>query len=121
MRILVCEDQDAIRKMIETLIGATGHTVVAVDTGEKAVEHALADRFDVLLLDLMLPGALDGFAVCSRLRADASTRALPIFVISAMDDPESKARAEASGASAFYSKPFSPLALLKDIDALSAR
>jgi DNA-binding response OmpR family regulator len=119
MRILVCEDQDAIRKMMETLIGATGHSVVAVETGEKAVERALNEKFDVLLLDLMLPGAIDGFGVCSRLRAQKATETMPIFVISAMDDPESKARARECGASAFYSKPFSPFGLLKDIDALS--
>lgn len=121
MRILVCEDQDAIRKMIETLVSARGHAVVAVENGEKAVERALAEPFDVLLLDLMLPGALDGFAVCARIRAQPNTKELPILIISAMDDPESKARAEACGATAFYGKPFSPFSLLKDIDALGAK
>jgi CheY-like chemotaxis protein len=120
MRILVCEDQDAIRKMIETLIGARGHSVVAVDTGEKAIERAIAQPFDVLLLDLMLP-ALDGFGVCARLRDAPATKSLPILIISAMDDPASRARAVACGATAFYSKPFSPLALLKDIDALAGK
>ncbi len=121
MRILVCEDQDSIRHMIETLVSASGHEVTAVDLGAKAVECALAETFDVVLLDLMLPGPLDGFAVCERLRADPSTRDLPIFIISAMDDPESRERAARLGASAFYSKPFSPLSLLKDIDAVPAR
>jgi len=119
MRILVCEDQDAIRSMIETLVSASGHQVTGVATGTKAVELALAQPFDVLLLDLMLPGTLDGFEVCERLRADASTKHLPIFVISAMDDPASRERAMGLGATAFYAKPFSPLALLKEIDALA--
>lgn len=115
MRILVCEDQDSIRHMIETLVSASGHQVTAVDMGTKAVECALAEDYDILLLDLMLPGGLDGFAVCERLRADPKTADLPIFIISAMDDPESRDRAVRLGANAFYSKPFSPLALLKDI------
>jgi CheY-like chemotaxis protein len=119
MRILVCEDQDAIRSMIETLVSASGHQVTGVATGTKAVELALAQPFDVLLLDLMLPGTLDGFEVCERLRADASTKHLPIFVISAMDDPTSRERAMGLGATAFYAKPFSPLGLLKEIDALA--
>ena len=118
MRILLCEDQDAIRHMIETLVGASGHQVVGVALGAQAVELALADHFDVLLLDLMLPGVLDGFAVCERIRAGKTTRDLPIFVISAMDDPESRARVLAAGATAFYSKPFRPLELLADINAL---
>jgi CheY-like chemotaxis protein len=121
MKILVCEDQDAIRHMIETLVAASGHEVTAVETGSKAVENALAASFDILLLDLMLPGALDGFGVCERLRAEPSTRDMPIFIITASDDPESRARANEVGATAFYPKPFSPLALLKDIQALGPR
>ncbi|MDI1432216.1 MULTISPECIES: response regulator [Polyangium] len=120
MRVLVCEDQDAIRRMIETLVGSSGHEVVGVATGAQAVERASTERFDILLLDLMLPGTLDGFEVCTRLRRDPSTKDLPIFVISAMDDPESRARVKEAGATAFYAKPFRPLELLKDIQAIAA-
>ena len=119
MRVLICEDQDAIRRMIEALIGSSGHQVVGVSTGAKAFELASSEHFDVLLLDLMLPGALDGFEVCARLRALEKTRDMPIFVISAMDDPESKRRALGAGATAFYSKPFRPLELLKNIGAVA--
>jgi CheY-like chemotaxis protein len=101
--------------MIETLVGSSGHEVVGVATGAKAVELASTEPFDILLLDLMLPGALDGFEVCARLRAQDSTRELPIFVISAMDDPESRERARVAGATMFHGKPFRPLELLKDI------
>lgn len=112
MRILVCEDQDAIRHMIQTLVQSSGHEVVGVALGAKAVELALAEQFDILLLDLMLPGALDGFNVIERLRAEAKTRDLPILVISAMDDPDSRARVKALGATDFFGKPFRPLELL---------
>jgi CheY-like chemotaxis protein len=120
MRVLVCEDQDAIRRMIETLVGSSGHEVVGVATGAKAVELASTEPFDILLLDLMLPGQLDGFEVCTRLRALESTKDLPIFVISAMDDPESRERVRQAGATAFFAKPFRPLELLKDIQRIAA-
>lgn len=120
MRVLVCEDQDAIRRMIETLVGSSGHEVVGVATGAKAVELASTEPFDILLLDLMLPGALDGFEVCARLRANESTKELPIFVISAMDDPESRERVRNAGATMFFAKPFRPLELLKDIQRIAA-
>jgi len=116
MRILVCEDQDAIRHMIQTLVQASGHEVVGVELGAKAVQLALTEPFDILLLDLMLPGSLDGFAVCERLRAEESTKNLPIFVISALDDRDSRARAQNAGATAFYGKPFRPLELLEHIN-----
>jgi len=119
MRILVCEDQDAIRHMIQTLVQASGHEVVGVAMGAQAVELAFQEHFDILLLDLMLPGVLDGFAVCERVRAEPSTRKLPIFVISALDDPASRERAMKAGATAFYSKPFRPLELLEEINRLA--
>jgi CheY-like chemotaxis protein len=113
MRILVCEDQDAIRHMLQTLVQASGHQVEGVALGTQAVEMARTKSFDVLLLDLMLPGALDGFGVIEHLRAEETTRALPILVISAMDDPESRTRAIRLGANEFYGKPFHPLMLLQ--------
>jgi DNA-binding response OmpR family regulator len=115
MRILVCEDQDAIRHMIQTLVQASGHEVVGVPLGAQAVERARAEHFDVLLLDLMLPGALDGFAVIEHLRAEPETQELPILVISAMDDEETVRRVRALGATDFYGKPFRPLELLNDL------
>jgi DNA-binding response OmpR family regulator len=121
MRILVCEDQDSIRHMIGTLVTAAGHEVAEVRTGAEAVELVLKEHFDVLLLDLMLPGALDGFEVCERLRADATNHPIPIFVISAMDETSAKPRALAAGATAYYPKPFHPLELLEDIQKLGQR
>jgi len=120
MRVLVCEDQDAIRQMITTLVGSSGHEVVGVSTGSKAVELASTESFDILLLDLMLPGQLDGFQVCERLRGQESTKGLPIFIISAMDDPDSRAKAKSVGATDFFGKPFRPLELLKVIQGIAA-
>ena len=115
MRILVVEDQDSIRRMIEALVGARGYEVTAVSTGTKAIDVATTDPPDMVLLDLMIPG-YDGFEVCRRLRNDPGTKAVPILVISALDDPESRAKAATAGATAYYTKPFSPIALLKEID-----
>jgi CheY-like chemotaxis protein len=119
MRILVVEDQDSIRRMIEALVGARGHKVTAVGTGTKAIDVASTDPPDMVLLDLMIPGH-DGFEVCRRLRSDPATRHIPVLVISALDNAESRAKAAEAGATAYYTKPFSPIALLKEIDRLKA-
>jgi DNA-binding response OmpR family regulator len=121
MRIILIEDSDSIRHMIETLIEARGHHVIAVNSGAKGLEEALATPPDAILLDLHLAGSFDGFEVCERLRANDATRTVPIIVISAFADNESKERALAKGASAFYTKPFSPTALLKEIEASTTR
>ena len=115
MRILVVEDQDSIRRMIEALVRARGYDVEAVPNGARAIDAAIKSPPDLVLLDLMLPGQYDGFEVCSRLRADPSTRSVPVIVISALDDPESREKAASAGATAYFTKPFSPIALLEEI------
>jgi DNA-binding response OmpR family regulator len=116
MQILVVEDQDSIRSLIETLVSARGHKVVAVASGAKALESAFQSPPDVVLLDLHLPGQYDGFAVCEKLRTNAGTKSVPVVIISARDDATARARATEVGATAFYGKPFSPTALLKEIE-----
>ncbi|HEY8039839.1 MAG TPA: response regulator [Polyangiaceae bacterium] len=121
MRILVIEDSDSIRHMIETLVAARGHEVEAVPTGSKGIDSALARTPDAILLDLSLPGSFDGFDVCTKLREAEPTRGVPIIVISALTDDDSKRRALEAGATAYYTKPFSPTALLKEIETIPAR
>jgi CheY-like chemotaxis protein len=105
--------------MIEALVQARGYEVTAVASGTKALDVALTNPPDLVLLDLMLPGQYDGFEVCRRLRANEGTRSIPVVIISALDDDDSRTRATQAGASAYYTKPFSPIALLKEIDRLS--
>lgn len=121
MRILVVEDQDSIRRMIEALVQARGYQVTAVASGAKAIDLATTNPPDLVLLDLMLPGQFDGFEVCRQLRVDPGTRNVPVVIISALDDSESRARATEAGATAYYTKPFSPIALLKEIERLKTQ
>jgi CheY-like chemotaxis protein len=121
MRILVIEDSDSIRHMIETLVAARGHEVEAVGNGARGIDAATARTPDAILLDLHMPGAFDGFSVCKALRETEATRDVPIIVISALTDDQSKQRALAAGASAYYTKPFSPTALLKELETVPAR
>jgi len=117
MRILVVEDQDAIRVMLEALVSARGHEVISVNNGVRALDEAAKATPDLVLLDLHLPGQYDGLQVCARLRAAESTHAVPIVMISAKDDPATRELAAATGATAYFGKPFSPLALLRQVEA----
>jgi DNA-binding response OmpR family regulator len=121
MRILIVEDSDSISKMIEALVTGPGHEVETAVSGARALELAHSTAPDIILLDLNLPGSYDGFEVCRRLRADERTRTVPVVIISALDDSESKQRALEAGASAYYTKPFSPMALLKEIEGYRTR
>ena len=119
MRILVVEDSDSIRSMIQTFMAARGHEVEAVSTGTKGIDAALTRTPDAILLDLHLPGTFDGLEVCRRLRGADPTRAVPIIFIGALADDGAKARALEAGATAYYTKPFSPTALLKELESTS--
>ena len=90
-------------------------------TGARGLESALAQPPDPILLDLMLAGGLDGFDVCRKLREAEATQTVPIIIISALDDDASKQRATEAGATAYYTKPFSPTALLKELETIPAR
>jgi DNA-binding response OmpR family regulator len=121
MRILIVEDSDSIRRMIEALLRARGHEVVAVSTGPKGVDAAIAGSPDAIVLDLHLPGSFDGFEVCKRVREAEATRRVPIIIISALTDETAKQRAMEAGASAYYTKPFSPTALLREMESIPSR
>ena len=118
MRILVVEDQDSIRSMISTLMRARGHEVVAVHNGSMALQHIAQFPPDAVLLDLMMPGPFGGIEVCKRVRSNPETARLPIVVVSAAAEDASRQEARAAGATAYHTKPFSPKALLQEIDQL---
>ncbi len=121
MRVLIIEDSDSIVRMIETLMAARGFEVRSAPSGVRGLEEAFAWDPDVVLLDLHLPGSYDGFEVCAKLRADEKTRDVPIIVVSVLNDDDAKRRAHEAGITAFYEKPFSPLALLKEVESLPRR
>jgi two-component system cell cycle response regulator len=120
MQILIVEDTDSIRRMLEALVSARADEVVAVARGEEALDQAFRVCPDLVLLDLNLPGLYNGIEVCARLRADPKTRTVPIFIVSASVDADTQLRAKQAGATHFFPKPFSPMAILKEIDAIRA-
>ena len=104
MRILLVEDSDSILRMIEALVTARGYEVVGVGTGAKGLEEAFARTPDLVLLDVNLPGAFDGIEVCRRLRAEPTTRDVPIIIISAMSTDDAKRAAQEAGATAYSTR-----------------
>lgn len=121
MRILIVEDSDSICRMIEALVSARGYEVVSAASGAGGLELAFEKTPDVVLLDLNLPGSFDGYDVTRRIRENEVTKNVPVIIISAMTDEDSKRKALEAGASAYYTKPFSPISLLKEIDSIKAK
>ncbi len=116
MLILILEDDDSIRRMVTVLLEARGFSVLAASNGKDALDWAQVRPPDVAVLDLAMPGLYDGFEVIRRLRASPGTARTPLIVLSARDDEGSRSRARGAGADSFLAKPFSPGALLREIE-----
>lgn len=119
-KILVCEDEDAIREFVVINLKRAGYDVTDVDCGEKALEvyEQQNESFDVALLDIMMPG-IDGFTVCKKLREKSSK--LGIIMLSAKTQEMDKVSGLMLGADDYITKPFSPSELLARVDAISRR
>jgi formate hydrogenlyase transcriptional activator len=104
-RILAVDDTPQNLKLLGDLLAAKGYAVATATDGKTALEKVRAGQFDMVLLDVMMPGP-DGFETCARLKTDASTRDIPVIFLTALDDTFDKVRAFSVGAVDFVTKPF---------------
>ena len=118
MKILIVEDEQRLREGLVDLLSAADHEVTAVGDGRSALEVGMADPFDLVLLDLMLP-QVDGIEVCRRLRQARPT--LPILMLTARGAEDDKVAGFAAGADDYDTKPFGVRELLARIDAFGRR
>lgn len=117
-RVLVLEDEEEIREFIMINLRRNGFEAVEAGTGEEALEIAKNDKFDIAVLDVMLPG-IDGFQVCKKLREDNKT--MGIIMLTARTQEMDKINGLYAGADDYVTKPFSPSELVARIDALVRR
>jgi two-component system, OmpR family, KDP operon response regulator KdpE len=113
--VLVCDDEPQILRALSIVLRDAGFRVHATATGEEALDQAVAHMPDAAIVDLILPG-VDGVEVCRRLR---EWTAMPIIVVSAVDDESEKARALEAGADAYVTKPFGPRELVARLQGMN--
>ncbi|TMC53965.1 MAG: response regulator transcription factor [Chloroflexi bacterium] len=116
-RILVVEDDPRLAATLERVLAAEGHDVEGAGDGGDALRRARERPFDLVVLDIMLPG-LDGIAVCRKLRA---TGPVPILLLTALGGTEERVRGLDSGADDYLVKPFAYEELLARVRALLRR
>ncbi|HEX7024672.1 MAG TPA: protein kinase, partial [Gemmatimonadales bacterium] len=114
--ILVVDDQEDNRAVLERRLRRQGHTVECATGGRSALDMLGRQRFDLVLLDVLMPD-LDGLAVLERMKADPAVRDLPVIMISALDDTASVVRCIERGAEDHLPKPFDPVLLRARISA----
>jgi len=116
-RVLIVDDDPAIRRSLQRNLSARGYDVAAYETGEEALRSAGEESPDLMILDLMLPG-ISGADVCRQLRTETSA---PILMLSARGEERAKVHALDLGADDYLTKPFGMDELLARIRALLRR
>jgi two-component system cell cycle response regulator len=103
-RILVVDDIELNRRLLEAKLAAEYYQVLQAPDGVSALEVARADSPDIVLLDVMMPG-IDGYETCRLLKEDEKTRHIPVLIVTALDERESRIKALESGADDYLTKP----------------
>ena len=116
-KILIIEDEESIADLEKDYLELSGFEVQVANDGTTGLKLALTDNFNLVILDLMLPG-VDGFEICRKVREEKNT---PIIMVSAKKDDIDKIRGLGLGADDYMTKPFSPSELVARVKAHLAR
>lgn len=114
-RILIVEDQPDIRKLIRMTLEFESHELHEAADGAYGLRMAQSVRPDLMLLDVMMPGSIDGLGVCERIKANGAFRRTKVVMLSARSQEADRQAGRRAGADAYLSKPFSPRQLLEVI------
>ncbi len=117
-RLLIVEDQADIRKLIRMTLELEDYDIHEAVNGVEGLRKAIEIAPDLILLDVMMPGELDGLAVCARVRADPALRQTKVVLLSARSQLQDFEAGTKAGADAYLAKPFSPLQLIESIERL---
>ncbi|PAB58841.1 response regulator transcription factor [Anaeromicrobium sediminis] len=119
-KILVVDDEEYIRELIEFNLKNNGYEVITSEDGEMAIKTAKEEKPDLIVLDLMLP-KLSGFGVCKEIRAHEEIGSTPIIMLTAKNDEGNKIEGLDAGADDYVTKPFSVKELLARVRAVLRR
>lgn len=103
-KILIVDDDENTREILRRWLAKEGYSTASASDGEKCLEALAADSFDIVLLDVMMP-ILDGLGVCERMRAHDEWRSIPVILLTAKDDMETRTRGMSLGVSEYLTKP----------------
>jgi two-component system, OmpR family, phosphate regulon response regulator PhoB len=113
-RILIVEDHPTMREAMRAVLEAEGFSIAEAADGQRALEMVRADPPDLVFLDMNIPGP-SGAEVLAEVRSDPSTAGVRVIVVTA-DGEEGRERALSMGADEYFTKPFSPITLLRTVE-----
>ena len=116
-KILIVDDQIEVRELVQVTLEVGDYKILSAENGQQAIDIAQAEHPDIILMDIMMPGSdVDGLEACRRLKMDASTRDITIVMLSAKGQESDIDVGRAAGADDYFTKPFSPIALIEKVE-----
>lgn len=117
--LLIADDESGIRSLVKMTLQRKQYEILEASDGEEALAMARKHHPELVLLDVMMPG-LTGFEVCRALKDDPATAGATVVILTAKAQDSDRAEGIAAGADDYFTKPFSPIALLRKIDEVYA-
>lgn len=118
--ILIIDDQPEVKTLLEVVLRGPDRRILLADNGEAGLATALAQQPDLILLDIMMPGGIDGYETARRLRKNPTTANCPIIAMTAKVEEKDKLAAIEAGANDYIGKPFDMQVLRSKVSDLLA-
>ena len=115
-KILIVDDQIEVRELVEVTMRAGDYQILQAKSGEEAIEIVKSEKPDLIIMDVMMPGGMDGLEATRILKNDPETKNCKIIMLTAKGQQTDRERGMEAGADDFFTKPFSPLELIKKVE-----
>lgn len=115
-KILIVDDREEIRDLVERTLRRRDWEILKAESGEAAIAVAKAEKPDLIMMDIMMPGSIDGLEATRILKSHPETKTCKIIILTAKSQPVDMKKADEVGADSYFVKPFSPLELMRKVD-----
>ncbi len=115
-KILIVDDQKEVRELVEITLRADGYQILQAINGRDAIETVEAHKPDLIIMDIMMPGEMDGLEATRILKRNPDTKSIKIIMLTAKGQSADFEDGIKAGADGYFTKPFSPLDLIKKIE-----
>jgi CheY-like chemotaxis protein len=115
-KILIVDDQDEIRDLVEVTLGIENYKILQAQNGEEALETTHRVKPNLILMDVMMPGGIDGYMATKMIKNNVDTKDIKVLILTSRGQKSDIELGYKSGADAYFIKPFSPLSLIKKVE-----
>jgi CheY-like chemotaxis protein len=110
------DDQEEIRRLVEITLSVEDYQILQAESGEEAIDIVKVEKPDLIIMDIMMPGGMDGLEATRILKNDPETKACPIIMLTGKGQQREREDGLATGADDYFAKPFSPLELIRKVE-----